>query len=433
MKVLLQRLAEHLADRLGIKSKATTEESSTFSSEERQMAAEVAGRCLPFDEILSDVALEAEDCCGPTSCFQRVCIPGFAGVHELLLDNPSDRKEESRNQIRRARAALYATCHFVPFLRTQRTESAGNSVVCTSFFCLEALNAPEEAFENTTLDHDFLQLQSGCIEFFAACVGELFSFQSNSSSSSNEKATISLQRIYTLVKETTQTGIFAVSNPQPWATSGASTHSPTSVGSRLQLQNGQPQNTIHAVKQTIHCSVACLICLWNSLIVASQRCPEDDGKLNSMAMAILPWLTAWGSHAMHKTGGVVMPYQHPLCLTAALQLAFILVTRSKSFGALPSSADNDGASIEALHRWAFHAIEESKDANDYANVGCRVAGLKVLLAVITMNQLGGLASSIVLNSEEVGRILSLLNSLAKDDKDPKVRSLSSHILSAVVP
>ncbi|CAB9518600.1 expressed unknown protein (Partial), partial [Seminavis robusta] len=166
MNGLLKNLADHLAARLDITGASTTngKESDGFVAEERQMAAEVAGRCLPFHEDKAGFSF------GGASCFERICLPAFLGVLDFAKGDAALSENESKSRIRRARAALYAACHFVPFSSSLDIECVGEALVSTASFCLHILNADQDALESSNLEKDFLQLQTGCIEFFAICV-----------------------------------------------------------------------------------------------------------------------------------------------------------------------------------------------------------------------------------------------------------------------
>lgn len=420
MRQSLRRLANHLAMRLDI-GDASASPRSAYSTEERQMAAEVAGRCLPFNVGPRFASPEDDDLI--FSCFQRICQPGFASLHDLLLEKTRRHDEDSRSKIRRARAALYATCHFVPFCTTLANEPVEEALVSTSFFCLHVLNARQELFEASDLDEDFLKLQTGCIEFFALC-SEQYLLQSSPSHGQPAQCKAP-ESIFKVVVQITQTGVCATTEPKPWATKSTGKmipSSPTSVGNDMLLTGAD--NTESA--KTLCCSVACITCLWNSLIVIAQRCPDRGGKVESLSTTILPRLIRWGGGMGQKPNGSLGSHRNPLCVTAALQLAFILVTRSKSFG------DKGESNARALQQWAFCAIKEGKKSSDLARAGLRSAGLKALLSVITIVQMSGRPLSQVFNRDDIGEMLPLLNDMARNDGDTRVETLAGHVVGALL-
>ena len=445
LKHALRGLADHLAVRLDIvAASAPPHGTRGFSPEERQLAAEVAGRCLPFNERLDDRI-------SAFSCFQRICVPSFSDLLALMhCDGANGADENSlrehniaaRTKIRRARAALYATCHFIPYVKGRESELVDEALLSTASFCLQCLNAAQEIFESPALEKDFLQLQSGCIEFFAVCVEKSLSLRSaeprDLTASFNSGG--SFQTIYETLVEIIRTGTIANEEHQKWF---------DAARARISLSEDFVVDKNTREREVLIYSVPCCTCLWNSLIVVSQRCPDQTGKPQRLARTILPWLVTWGGGATQKTSGSpdARLHQHALCVTAALQLSFILITRSKCFGGLRSTAssptaavsssDTDGcpASFQLLHRWALAAIQDGKGASDYTGEALRCAGLKVLLAVVTIGQTNDTASSnggLVFSPKEAKETFSTLEEIANHDPDPKLKALASHILGAVV-
>ena len=435
LKRTLHHLADHLAARLDIVSDPVLDPGAQqFSPQERQLAAEVAGRCLPFNEQLN-VQI------GASSCFQRICFPSFSDILELMhCDEANGSTQNGNNEfagavqakIRRARAALYATCHFIPFVGDCETELVDKALSSTAFFCLQCLNASQKVFESPGIEKDFLQLQSGCIEFFALCVEENFSLRSEEP---RHLAARSFQVIYSTMVEVLQTGSITQREHKIWLSSSRGRLLGDSVTFGSDATTGP---------MLVSYSTPCCTCLWNSLIVVAQRCSDQNGKTQLLAKTFLPWLVTWGEGTTQNTmirGPGVLKHHHSLCVTAALQLAFILVTRSKSFGELPptkphSSSDPERRpSIQGLHRWAIVAIQNGKGASDYAGEALRCAGLKVLLAIVTIDQTSDSSASgvnLVFSPKDLKETLSTLQEVAKHDPDPKLQALASHILVAAV-
>jgi hypothetical protein len=412
----LQYLADHLSRRLDIRTTTTEVTVDGFAAEERQMAAEVAGRCLPFNE---DPAKEKQSMCfGGATFFQHICIPAFVGTLELVSGTPG-RHDDARDRIRRARAALYAACHFVPFAPGSDNECVGEALLSIASFCLQMLNAEQDRFEGSSLDNDFLQLQTGCIEYFALCVEARHSFRLSTkpSSSSNSMVAASLNILYECLFDIIQSGRL---NEAERLGGGP-------LAQRL-ANNAKPNKDSNKSRAY---SAPCITCLWNALIVVSQRCPDAGRGLAFLAESILPRIVALGA----PKNGRISERRHHLCDTAALQLAFILITRSKSFGGIPPTASDEGASIEGLYRWSLHAIRTTQGSNDITSLGLRCAGLKVVLAVITISQEGnhsggknGPTSFIVSDRDRIDTF-SITKEIALNDSDPKLRVLASHILS----
>lgn len=435
LKHALHHLADHLAARLDIVADPVLNPGAKqFSPQERQLAAEVAGRCLPFNEQL-DARI------GASSCFRRICVPSFCEILRLMhSDEASDLTQNGNTElagafqtkIRRARAALYATCHFIPFVGGCGTEVVDEALLSTAFFCLQCLNANQKVFESPSIEQDFLQLQSGCIEFFALCVEENLSLRAEEPHHHTSRP---FQLIYATLVEILRTGSITQREHTKWV---------SSARGRLLDDSVTDDSVTTKGGKLVPYSTPCYTCIWNSLIVVAQRCSDHNGKTQFLAKTFLPWIVAWGEGTTQKTtihGPDVPKHHHLLCVTAALQLAFILVTRSKSFGELPptkppSFSDTERyPSIQGLHRLAVVAIQNGKGASDYAGEASRCAGLKVLLAIVTIGQSSDSSSSgvnLVFSPADLKEMLFTLQGVAKHDPDPKLQALASHILVAAV-
>ena len=417
---VLSRVANHLAARLDIKvDKSLFMKNSelNFTAEERQMAAEVAGRCLPFNNSSDVYSASTEQ--PPLdfqlygfSCFQAICLPGLVEMSDILLKAEiSCDHEEIRSAIRRARASIYATCHFIPFSKHFDDESIGKPLLAIASFCLQFLNTEQATFESTDLEQDWLQLQAGCIEFFAVCLQRRLSLcHSDEMETADSVASLGacFEDMHSTIVEiirSTDTVPKTIRRVNRW------------------LQECLPVDLKEKIGRIEAFSVPCRTCLWNSLIILSQRCNEGSN-LQLWAKSTLAWLVTWSA------SGETQSEQHPLCLTAALQLAFILITCTKSFVGLASS------DIQNLHRWAVRSIQDSKGCTDYANNSLRCAGLKLLLAVVTIGQLSDSdsenynPSALVFSRRDLEETSRLIHGISKQDPDPKLQTLALHILSS---
>eukprot|EP00978_Attheya_sp_CCMP212_P011878 scaffold29528_cov85-Attheya_sp.AAC.1 len=145
-------------------------------------------------------------------------------------------------------------------------------------------------------------------------------------------------------------------------------------------------------------------CLLNGLVLASQRCPFVQKQLQLLSCAIVPKLLDWGGGDPTSTvrnNVVDTQLRHPLCVAAALQVCFILVTRSKSFHFGSSCAPGQEVSqyIRKAHTWALAAVQLpagidggnsaagiSMQCGSYAMGAMRMSGLKFLLAIVSIDQ-----------------------------------------------
>jgi hypothetical protein len=119
-------------------------------------------------------------------------------------------------------------------------------------------------------------------------------------------------------------------------------------------------------------------------------------------------------------------------MAAALQVIFVLVTRTKSFDCL-AGGKTTASSVRKAHRLALASIKtETKVGGEYARTTMRKAALKLLLALVSIDQLDGFDSlPASLGPGELGETFTLLNGTANMDTDPEVRALATHILTGM--
>lgn len=417
MELLLSQLVKQIADRLGIPPLSSSSKQDTFSAEERQLAAEIAGRCLPFYDQTSP------SCC----CYQRICYPSFTSALRVL--KVSHDEEESTSPIeslRSARVSLYACCTHIPLAED---DEDGEGVFGTVSFVLEVLNVDvAEVIRRNVAEDDLIQLQTGCIEFLAACLESTLQRQvKNQYGKSNAAVVEVIAPSTTLAKQTI--GDCSVSIKDALATSCSAIASTLRAGSpipcQLRLSNNRfISDSSNDSKKEL--STSARTCTWNAFLIVSQRCP-DDGRLNSWANMTAPWILGWAS-----AGPIDDNLRHPLCMAAALQILFILVTRTKSFDCL-AGGKTTTTSVRKAHRLAIMSIKTKTNiGGDYARITMRRAALKLLLALVTIDQMdstGDLAGC--LSPGELGETFTLLNGTANVDTDTEVRNLAAHILAGM--
>lgn len=437
---LLLRLADHLVIRLDIGAKANSASTGSdvnFSSEERRMAAEIAGLCLPFyTEIQSDLV----------SCFDAICVPAFTDVITVLrsLDPETTQckiasfSPKSIEIIRSARAALYSVvCHFAPSLDLDSENQVGRAIICTAEFCLSFLNTDQKAFDRTELEQDVIQLQAGCIEFFAVCIENLLGSQDRLMRAfcpeqgwalRDAQKLEGLERILRHILEILETG---KDSYHPWSEIVSLTLPTTGVAAKNEmLQLVFPDGGDESFNHRFF-SIPCRTCLWNALIVVSQRCNEEKGHLQLYAQNVIPWIIRWladdGESSMDSD--VI----HPLCLTAAFQLCFILVTKTKSFGIERAKKDSNEASRSSLllFRWATASMKRNVSATE--SVGpLTLAAIKLMLAIISVDQLQDGKIMNCLAPDELRDAMKMLQRIVDQDADPTLRALASQAIQATM-
>ena len=410
---LLSELAGKLALRLDI-SCPPKQTNIVFSSEERRLAAEIAGNSLPF---------YADPVC---SCFHRICSPAFSSTLRNLKVLPGDTSIGFDESVRVARAALYACCHSVPLMRDN---DLGKGLQITISFVLQVINIDVgDDHTDKGAGNDLIQLQTGCIEFIAFCLETTLRRRISQSDEERRKSTRGISE----VESRSNVGGGSIETGE--STGAVLTATCSSIVSSLrtgskfsmQLQVGD-DGFLEQVPngETRSPSTAARTCLWNAFLVLSQRCRQEDGCLTTWAMLTAPWVLDWGSHAP-----VNSDLYHPLCMAAALQVVFVLITRTKSFDCLGDSRAADGvsSSVRRAHRWAMESIKSRTEmGGDYARRAMRKAALKLMLAITTIDQLS--IGGSCLSPGDQSATFTVLQGVANLDADAEVRTLAAHILS----
>jgi hypothetical protein len=317
---LLSHELQHVATTLTTQlAKILNDVSTDISPSERKVAAEIAGRCLPFD-------LDA-----PYSTFTVILLPAFQNLACAIQSG----NDEKTSPYRPAKAALYAACCQVPLAND------APAIWAVASFALWLLQLHNE-------DDALVECQRGCIEFFATCL------KTNVS-----KIATGLQQV--LANETDsidrfETKLFGIS----LAAKGLESPS---------------------VKT----------CVWNAYLLVSQRTPEVIDWANRTG----PWVLDWIDNQATTEPTAA----------AALQILFVLITRTKSLVCV----DNQ---LQRVNRCIRQCLRR-EDA--------RLAALKLLLAVITLDvdRYQGLG-------DEAEETLTLVASVAQ--RDDAFRELAKHLL-----
>jgi hypothetical protein len=428
LEPLLSQMADQLAARLDI-SKPPEQSNVSFTADERRLAAEIAGRALPF---------YASPSC---SCYHKICGPAFSSTLCLLKVIPGEASLSPNTSLRVARAALYACCHHVPLAEDMEP---GEGIMATVSFVLEVLNAPlaDAVVDDEGIEDELIQLQTGCIEFIAVCLESTFQRRTRQRGNGKRELLGVVSKVESafnnnLDKADSSAGTGSMSTVEALSVSCSSIVSFLKTGapiaSQLRVASNGFLSGAEDYEANRHLSPSARTCLWNAFLVVSQRCREAEGRLNSWASLTAPWVLAWGSaHATVDDGDL----RHPLCMAASLQVVFVLLTRTKSFDCLAGrgTKDSTAASVRRAHEWAITSIKTKTEiGGDYARTTMRKAALKLLLAIISIDQMGDSNNNLAkwLSPGELGGAFTLLCATANVDADPEVRSLAAHILSTM--
>lgn len=403
----LDRLTDVLADRFEVGEDA--------SLEERRLAAEVAGRCLSFGE--------PRDTSGSCSMFCRICEPAFVSFLRTL----------DIHSMKQARAALYAVYHHLSFHGDECFDGNDDPYLSTASFAFHAITIDSDSMDPET-SKEMIQLQTGCIEFFAFCIELTMKLPAPtiiSSSPANESWDAIGNELQDADKKFQ--GCFSAYKSLPQI----------SKALVVILQFGTCNDEwVWSMKRRFLCPATCdatieflpssQICLWNALILVSQRCSQEKDILGTFAKWTLPWVADW---LTVKTKEHDIACRHPLCLAAAFQVILILVTRTKSLKGF--DARDDTIKQERIHKVCDFAMQMlvqnngsvvDTDNDYYATKSLRTSALKLLMAIITVDQMDSKASSLC-SVDKLRTILILLEKVANTDPDSELQQLVRQFLT----
>ena len=451
---------------------------SVFTAEERRLAAELAGRCLPFFITVQNNIDSINQSLDTYSCFRIIVAPTFCSTLLSLNAIENSKKsvtdmKECQENIKKSRGALYAVCNHLSIAH-DKDDATGFMV--TVVFCLEILSKNKYDGMNESFQEDLIQLQTGCINFFSLCLNSWGErnierkkevekrwegVQSKSpmieeiSSSTNNpiihEITEGLKEIR--VGDNVQGYFKSLSNLFALLLTVITTMKPPKwfdldrkkyLHILLNYQSYQlPSTYHHLIEMEIVFNVSVRTCLLNSLVLTSQSCPLEDGRLNLFANAILPRLLSWGANKKIDSNCF-----HPLCIAGALQTIFICLTRMKSFDGMKGTSSFvkddehkiERENVQTCFRWALETLKanySSFTTEKYACDTIRLAGLKLLLAIVSVDQKSSSfnddksnrdKTESILSPGEMAETLSVLRGAANMDSNQQVRELATHVL-----
>jgi hypothetical protein len=397
-------LSNEMAIRLHIHEKSESGGINHFSTEERRLAAEIAGRCLSFGAPNEQPSLDKSKSC---SLFQRICAPVFDTFTTDILD--SGKEADLSMHITRAKGALYAVWNHISF-STNEVYYDEDHYLSTAIFALNVVGIDLDMVDPEKVG-ELVQLQTGCIEFFSVCVDKVMAIDRVTGDLSTNQLVKEMDgKDRTETGETMATG-YSASTTLPKICRALV--SVVKTGSCGDLWFGDIRNEY---------SISARICLWNVFIVVTKRC--DDDSLIKLARSILPWITDWVT--LEPDDNI----HHPLCVSAALQVIFIVVTRSKTLSCFSHDSDESKKDVQRAHRWSLAILKSHSTGPSDDFKGMRLAALKLVLAIVTVDSLhsNGTVMPGSLGPGELGETFNVINGLCNMDTDLDVKSLSSHIL-----
>ena len=427
--LLLTQFAKSIALKLGIEKQNTLNVVNT--PEEKRLLAEIAARCLPFSGLgIHDVSRKRE-----LSCFERLCRPVFSKTLNSIHQGTVTRLD-----LEQVKCSLYIVCHFV---QIAQDEDYADGLVATITFALHIVSL-KNVREGDDCYDQIIQLQTGCIDFFATCLQshcnraathgkeqplrpcliqeiDPISTQPTKTSSSLSQQSVSGKTVITCFDSLFPLLLEIICTAEV---------PPTSLNAQWLDSKALGSNS----KEHHHFSFSARTCLLNSFSLAAQRCSIDNGSLELLASLALPPILHFSSGA--RTDDEL---RHKLCIAASLQFTFNVLTRTKSFQCLKTRSLPIAESVRQTFMLCANIIKtRSSDSDARATGLLRTTCLKLLLAITSVDQCGndcdGDTSMHVqdcLAPGELAQMFSILRGTANIDADNSVQALAAHILTAL--
>jgi hypothetical protein len=188
-------------------------------------------------------------------------------------------------------------------------------------------------------------------------------------------------------------------------------------------------------------NVSSRVCCINAISLACQRRLDGDEKLYKMAKRIMPSFVSWGRH--HSTGKMNKSIFHPLCIAAVHQASFILIMKVKSLDCCASYVNPYGLkeSVYFLLKWSLEAArginqpcEPVADITPHAIKAMRIAGLKLLVAILTVDQLAPSKTVDIrhykrlIELEDHSNAVAFLHGICNIEQDEDIQKLANHFI-----
>ena len=415
---ILYSLANFFLTKLGLYAHF---DAGVKTPEERRLLCELAGRCIPFSIPRNDFIKDQLT----YSCFEVICKPAFDMISTL---HSSQNKSESVQDdfetplstwYKWARNSLFAACVSVPLIID---EDSSVGLVATIKFSFLVLIIDVTVQKDCNYD-DIIQLQTGCIEFFVLCLMTYIKRRTSRLKSASKSL---IEEICNDSKDQPISFAKPILSPMPCF---------NVLGNLLKsilqffIRGSEIDNFLWVFPSDFkNQNLSFKICLLNSLTIATQRCGLENGELDNLSSLSVHIIIDW-----FLKGNTEEHFQYPLCIAASLQFIFNVITRTKSFKHLSSNQAFIQKTVLSLFKMLVNVMNRGNHQDDLYAIGVmRVASLKLLLAIITIDQssicsyttgsIGYLAPG------DFGRTLNILKGAANVDENDCVRELASHVL-----
>jgi len=392
---LVVSVGQQLASRLDIFSISMSRAppARLVSEEERRLAAEVAGQLLPLGSLwVGNKRIKVAENC---TCFELICLPAFSNLRQCLCCE-REASKVTQSSVRSARAALFVVCIALQFAHEK---DAGDSLLRVAFFALKFLSIEPTGLAKDVVE-DFVQLQSGCVEFFTLC--QQLALKSRSVTKDSLSDCCDVRSAANAISEAVRTMLKNGKPTVEWLSDPA-------------VDNHDDFDSSKSASKS----------LWRSLVAVSQR---SDGVAASLHH--LPWIIAW---LTDKTEDKYCA--QPFCVAAAMQIVFVLLMKTKSFAFLGDSQVQQGKSVLKLYRFVIGllAADSLSERDVGAELACRSAALTLLLALVSVDAISTEGPNVCTHLSPVDciKVFRIVEHLAANDPDSNVQRLSRQVLSVL--
>ena len=449
ISLIIWKLGLELMCRLNISSGAEKNNVSDecFTADEKRLCAELVGRVLPiYVRHEGHTSSHPAKSAFAVNSFDRIFIPAFSRMmHACFGESISGSQPVNFSNgsigdtMRDCRTALFIACHQV---RLADDSDYGAPLLATVGFALNIISFSPDNMPGKETDAGFDQLQTGCMDFLAFCVEswstrckvsnaliqELSSVPSKSNNAENASkiwngdVCDTLSYTIDVVLRFALTGVY----PRSWYDVNCWFRGLLLEGQFIRLGRETTETG-----QSINSRVCCI----NAISLAAQRRPDEDETIIIMAKRFIPIFISWGRSIKILNDSWI---HHPLCIAAVQQAAFILIMKVKSLQCcfIQDSASKD--EISFLLKWALDAAKgrqlsvlDSTDDMKRAVKAMRVSGFKLLVALVTVDQLTRSKCNSFADSDEIGDAVAFLNGACNIDQDEDIRKLAIHFLNAL--
>jgi hypothetical protein len=403
-------LADHVASCLGVDPSSDVDDD--YNVNERRLAAEIAGRFMPFGVDASDLSMSMN--LEGFSVFHRLFLPSYSRLLENLRDG--DAQGSWPQSIRSAKAVLFVVCQY--FLHADYSKY-GKELTVVASSAIETLLFHPNYRRGSSFDIE--HLQSGCIEFISYCIEraseEGFADKFWEVALCRTDVSKEVPMFYTSWNAAVRhiaSEVYSILENNVFASKLLS-------GTDLTGTRPRPDSRFDANR---FAERSLRVALWDALLRVAKRAPERS--LTEFSKTTGPWILRWGTEKIHGRGH---PQDH-MCVAVAFETLFLVCTRLQSLDMihLPGRDTSDG--IQIACNWCFRTLQYPEDRDQPEIQDMQEAAVKLLTALITLDKTNS-ESSVPGRSTCSLKAFTRLYHVIESRPDNKLRTLAEGLLSTV--